>query len=101
MEIFAEIMMFVLCGIGVVGLIILFLISLLLLFCVLAYLLIFPYWVAKRFRITKSFLIDCILSYGATWLFNVFGNAAYLCISAMKNENPPTNTITRCVSSDG
>ena len=53
----------------------------------LCYFLIFPYYLAKHFPITKNLLVDCIFAYCLTWTFTIFGNCLHLLINYVVNQN--------------
>jgi len=58
-----------------------------------AYYFVFPYYLAKNLPITKNFFADCAISYMLCFAFAIVGNAVYMLLNFIVNQNSKTTTV--------
>lgn len=57
------------------------------------YYFVFPYYLAKNLPITKNFFADCAISYILCFAFAIVGNAVYMLLNFIVNQNSKTTTV--------
>lgn len=57
------------------------------------YYFVFPYYLAKTSPITKNFFVDCVISYILGLAFVIIGNAVYILLGFVVNQNKKTTTV--------